>query len=193
MPPSPESFPDPAFQPEPSPTRRRWLTWLGLGLGGLTTGTAAVPLVATAFSPVINWTPDTWVTLGPVEQFPLNRMKIVHFKHPGRRAWDGASAYATAYVRRQPDTVVVFSVHCAHLGCPVTWFPESQLFMCPCHGGVYDSEGNVVGGPPPRGLFRYRHKIENGQLSIWAGHLPLLHAPLSPEGGQEDVAPPATE
>jgi Rieske Fe-S protein len=142
--------------------------------------------------------------VGRVTDFPQGQTRLVTFDNPIRQPWDGLVAHTGVFVRyegrdeREADetkahTFLVLAVNCAHLGCPVGWFPESGLFMCPCHGGVYDSEGSVVGGPPPRGLFRYRHKIENGQLLIWAGHLPLLHAPLSPEGGQEDVAPPATE
>jgi menaquinol-cytochrome c reductase iron-sulfur subunit len=56
----------------------------------------------------------------------------------------------------------VFAINCAHLGCPVRWFPQSGLFMCPCHGGVYYSDGSRASGPPERGLFEYRYKVEQG-------------------------------
>ena len=49
----------------------------------------------------------------------------------------------------------VFAINCAHLGCPVRWFPQSRLFMCPCHGGVYYEDGARASGPPERGLFEY--------------------------------------
>jgi Rieske Fe-S protein len=68
----------------------------------------------------------------------------------------------------------VFAVNCAHLGCPVKWFQQSRLFMCPCHGGVYYEDGSRASGPPPRGLFEYHAKIENGRLLIDAGRLPGL-------------------
>ena len=54
------------------------------------------------------------------------------------------------------DRFQVFAINCAHLGCPVRWFPESGLFMCPCHGGVYYDDGARASGPPPRGLYRVR-------------------------------------
>ena len=63
----------------------------------------------------------------------------------------------------------VFAINCAHLGCPVRWFPQSGLFMCPCHGGVYYSDGSRASGPPERGLFEYRYKVEQGNLLIQAG------------------------
>jgi menaquinol-cytochrome c reductase iron-sulfur subunit len=68
----------------------------------------------------------------------------------------------------------VFAVNCAHLGCPVRWFSESQLFMCPCHGGAYYADGSRASGPPERGLFTYEIKIENGRLLIDAGQMPTL-------------------
>jgi Rieske Fe-S protein len=62
----------------------------------------------------------------------------------------------------------VLSNSCAHLGCPVRWFPEKQLYLCPCHGGLYDINGGWVGGPPPRGMYRYTEAEvrENGKLYI---------------------------
>jgi menaquinol-cytochrome c reductase iron-sulfur subunit len=56
----------------------------------------------------------------------------------------------------------------------VRWFPQSRLFMCPCHGGVYYEDGSRASGPPPRGLFPYPAKIESGRLWIDAGRLPGL-------------------
>jgi len=50
------------------------------------------------------------------------------------------------------------------------------LFMCPCHGGVYYRDGARASGPPERGLTEYPCKVENGQISIYAGELP------TPEG-----------
>jgi Rieske Fe-S protein len=62
----------------------------------------------------------------------------------------------------------VLSNSCAHLGCPVRWFPEKKLYLCPCHGGLYDINGGWVGGPPPRGMYRYidAEVRENGKLYI---------------------------
>ena len=66
----------------------------------------------------------------------------------------------------------VFAINCAHLGCPVRWFAQSKLFMCPCHGGAYYADGSRASGPPERGLFEYDHKIANGALMISAGECP---------------------
>jgi menaquinol-cytochrome c reductase iron-sulfur subunit len=179
-----EPMHDPA---EELSSRRRLLKWLGFGLTGLAGGLCAVPVLGSILSPILRWKNDEWISLGKLEKFPTGRMMLVSFANPHRVASDGLTGQEAAYVRRDEiDRVVVFSVHCAHLGCPVSWFPQSGLFMCPCHGGVYSSEGKNVSGPPPRGLFRYQHRIENGELMIRAGHLPLLCDPLSPKGAEED-------
>ena len=81
----------------------------------------------------------------------------------------------------------VFAINCAHLGCPVRWFPQSNLFMCPCHGGVYYSDGSHAAGPPPRGLFQYHYKIEDGKLFIKGGEMPTTGSPTANING---VRPP---
>ena len=77
------------------------------------------------------------------------------------------------WVRRiEGDSFQVFAVNCMHLGCPVRWFPQSGLFMCPCHGGAYYRDGGRASGPPERGLFVYPSKVKDGILSIQTGELP---------------------
>jgi Rieske Fe-S protein len=69
------------------------------------------------------------------------------------------------------ENINVLSNSCAHLGCPVRWLTNAEghgEFLCPCHGGIYDINGNWVGGPPPRGMYRYTQvKIEeDGMLYV---------------------------
>ena len=63
----------------------------------------------------------------------------------------------------------VLSSSCAHLGCPVRWLiTEGEgEFLCPCHGGLYDSNGDYVGGPPPRGMYRYTYEVrQDGNVYV---------------------------
>ncbi len=61
----------------------------------------------------------------------------------------------------------VLSNHCAHLGCPVRWMPQEGGILCPCHGGIYDINGDHTGGPPPHGLWRYVSRIrEDGSIYV---------------------------
>ena len=84
---------------------------------------------------------------------------------------DQKSSGFTEQERREiENSLNVLSNSCAHLGCPVRWVvvEDHGEFLCPCHGGIYDINGGYVGGPPPRGMYRYT-KIqvrEDGKLYI---------------------------
>ena len=94
-------------------------------------------------------------------------------------AWDGATAKVACWVRHiEGDRFQVFAVNCAHLGCPVRWFAQSRLFMCPCHGGAYYEDGSRASGPPPRGLFEYEYQVRDGVLWVRGGQLPTLSRPV---------------
>ncbi len=147
----------------PSFWPRRWLAicWLRL---------CAAKADATASgSTWANWT-----------NFPRARHGWQSTRTRSRIRWDGETDDIPCWVRRvQGETFQVFAINCAHLGCPVRWFPQSGLFMCPCHGGVYYQDGSRASGPPPRGLFEYAYKVENGHLMIEAGQLPTLSTSAS--------------
>ena len=164
-------------QEGPKVVSRRWLLLkAGMALNGLVGIAFAVPIIRYLFAPV---RPDSyyksWVTLGPVDQFPVGETRLATYKTPWTRPWDGETVNVACYVRRVSSSqFTVFAINCAHLGCPVRWFPQSQLFMCPCHGGVYYADGSRASGPPERGLFIYDHKISGGNLQINAGQMPSL-------------------
>lgn len=125
-----------------------------------------------------------WIDLGPTGSFPHHETKQVTFANPLGQSWDGVTAQTSVFVRRQEDDseaapeFLVFAVNCAHLGCPVSWFPQSGLFMCPCHGGVYYANGERASGPPPHGLFRCSYRVRGGRLEIQAPHYPTINNPL---------------
>ena len=103
--------------------------------------------------------PVDWVPLGSVGDFPPDETRLVTFDNPIRQPWDGMAAHIGVYVRRQgeesdeKDQFLVLAANCAHLGCPVSWFPQSGLFMCPCHGGVYYATGERPRGRRHAGFF----------------------------------------
>jgi Rieske Fe-S protein len=156
---------------------RRWLLLkASIALNGVVGLSLAVPILRYLLSPVKK---DSyykrWISLGSLDQFPTGQTRLAFFKNPFTRSWDGQTDNVACYVRRMTATTFqVFAINCAHLGCPVRWFPESHLFMCPCHGGVYYANGARAAGPPPRGLFTYDWKIEEETLHINAGQMPTL-------------------
>jgi len=162
---------------DPLTVSRRWLLLKVGALFNAVVGVAvAVPVVKYLLSPV---KPDnaykSWVSLGTIDTFPVGETRLAKFTNPVSLEWDGATDRVACWVRRiSPPEFQVFAINCAHLGCPVRWFPQSQLFMCPCHGGAYYADGSRASGPPERGLFTYDAKIVDGKLQINAGQLPTL-------------------
>jgi menaquinol-cytochrome c reductase iron-sulfur subunit len=69
--------------------------------------------------------------------------------------------------------LTAFSVNCTHLGCPVRWLPDAELFMCPCHGGVYNRDGTVVAGPPPQPLVQFTVRVHDGLVQIRTQPVPI--------------------
>jgi hypothetical protein len=44
---------------------------------------------------------------------------------------------------------------------------DANNFICPCHGGVYGFEGEVIGGPPVRPLDRFQTRVSRaGQVEV---------------------------
>jgi Rieske Fe-S protein len=180
---TPQSLPEPATPAqEPTPPRRGFFRGLTYGLSALASAILGLPLVGYLLG--LRKQPIVWVRLGPVDQFQRGETRLVTFENPIRQPWDGLAAQTAVYVRLEGpdeaghDRFLVLAVNCAHLGCPVSWFPQSGLFMCPCHGGVYYGSGERASGPPPRGLFRCVWRIQAGALEIQAPHYPTLQDTL---------------
>lgn len=154
------------------PDRRRLLVRLSLGFGSLAAAAVAIPSVA--FLLGLRRTPRLWRDVGPVDKFALGSTVQVSFADPSPLSWGGVTAQTAAWLLRSgEEEFVAYSVNCTHLGCPVRWLEGAKLFMCPCHGGVFYSNGTVASGPPPRPLSRYPVRVAGGRVQIMASPTPI--------------------
>jgi len=162
-------------------SRRTFLFKLSLALNAVVGSVLAVPLVGYLLGPVKKDSDvGSWVSLGASDSFPLGEIRLVDFQSPVNSLGDGETAKVACWVRRvSSKQFQVFAVNCAHLGCPVRWFAQSKLFMCPCHGGAYYEDGSRAAGPPERGLFEYQTKVDGNALLIHAGNMPTLSTQAS--------------
>jgi menaquinol-cytochrome c reductase iron-sulfur subunit len=161
------------------PSRRNLLLKVGMGLNGVAAALMGVPLLGYVLSSFTRASSNSWISLGPLDRFPQGETRMAVYRNPVSKPWDGDTAEVPCWVRRiDSEKFQVFAINCTHLGCPVRWFQESRLFMCPCHGGAFYEDGSHASGPPPRGLFEYQHKIDSGELKVLGGHLPTLAEPL---------------
>ncbi len=176
-----ESLLDADFVQHPL-NRRNLLLTIGAALNGVVALAIAAPVVGYILGPALRKKGyyKNWVTLGAIDKYPNGETRLATFTEPYKTPTDGQTDDQACWVRRTSGTnFQVFAINCAHLDCPVRWFPQSGLFMCPCHGGVYYQDGSRAAGPPERGLFEYKWKIVNGELQINAGQLPTLSTQAS--------------
>jgi len=162
---------DPAgyFEGE-SMTRRTAFTVTGQALGGLAGAAIVLPAVGFAMAPLFEEEGDIWQGVGPVGDFSEETYRAVVITAVPEI---GETGKTTAYVRRGSADLkedasghIAISTRCAHLGCPVSFVESAGNFLCPCHGGVYDFEGKVIGGPPVRPLDRFQTRIKDGQVEV---------------------------
>jgi menaquinol-cytochrome c reductase iron-sulfur subunit len=155
-------------------TRRRFLNRISLALSGLAAAVVSVPIVAYLLSPLLQPAPEVWHDLGAVENFQIGATVEAPLDESSSLPWAGQTALTAIWLRRNADQdFTAFGLNCTHLGCPVNWRANAELFLCPCHGGVYYADGSVAGGPPPRPLVRYAVQIDANS------HVQVLLRPLT--------------
>jgi Rieske Fe-S protein len=179
----------PAAAPAPPATysRSRFLEASTIGLGAAIGAIVTVPVLGFTILPSFTNLKEDEVDLGPLENFPKGQYMIASYLANPKV---GEVSRRTAFIRNngftdggEPSFTVLYS-RCVHLGCPVQ--PNgpideaarkdvngvelrpvlAQSFGCPCHGGLYDAEGNRQAGPPVRSLDRYTFSIKNGNLVL---------------------------
>jgi menaquinol-cytochrome c reductase iron-sulfur subunit len=143
-------------------------------MGTVVAAIIGLPAVAFVLGPLTRKSPHVWRVVGTTGEFPIGVTVLVQFEDVSAEAWSGVTAQSAAWLRRTArEDFIAFSVNCTHLGCPVRWEPGAELFMCPCHGGVYYEDGTVAAGPPPESLKRYRARIRNGNVEIETRPIPI--------------------
>ena len=148
-------------------SRRQFFERLSVLLGSAAAALLGVPVVAFIVAPLFRKVPAAWRAVGKVEQFKIGETVAVTFQDASPLPWAGVTANTAAWLRRDTaENFIAFAINCTHLGCPVRWLKDANLFMCPCHGGVYYSDGAVAAGPPPRPLTRLAVRVRDGEVEL---------------------------
>jgi menaquinol-cytochrome c reductase iron-sulfur subunit len=182
-----EAVPAGSEQPLPGFPRSKFLEASLIGLSAALGGVLTLPVLGFMVLPSFTNVDEDDVDLGPLENFPEGEYVVATFFEDPRQ---GEVTRRTTFVRNngstdsgEPSFTILYS-RCVHLGCPVQ--PNgpideeaqkkvngvelrpvlAQSFGCPCHGGLYDSEGNRTAGPPVRSLDRFEFSIRNGNLIL---------------------------
>lgn len=147
--------------------RRRALALFVNSVVALIGGSLSAVLGAFALRPTRASQTDRWLRAGPVldltPNVPVPRV-LVASRQDG---WYRERARQTVFLVWDGDKAVhALSATCTHLGCQVRWDAATKNFRCPCHGGVFDTQGNVVSGPPPRPLDRIEARLDDSETDV---------------------------
>ncbi|HET9437014.1 MAG TPA: Rieske 2Fe-2S domain-containing protein [Gaiellaceae bacterium] len=173
--------------PLPAYTRSRFLEASTIGVGAAIGAVVTLPVLGFTVLPSFTNIEEGEADLGPIENFPEGEYVIASYL---AKPSQGEVSRRTVFVRNnglseggERSFTILYS-RCVHLGCPVqpngpideenTTEIEgvelrpvlAQSFGCPCHGGLYDAEGNRQAGPPVRSLDRLTFSIQNGRLVL---------------------------
>ena len=152
-------------------TRRAVFSGGAMALGGIASAAVLLPAIGFALGPVFEEEPTIYQDVGSPSDFVADNYVPVTITLVANI---GEAGKSTVYVRKTNPELpgekeggfVAISTRCAHAGCPVRWVTAAERFVCPCHGGVYDFQGLVTGGPPVRPLDRFVTRVRGGQVQI---------------------------
>ena len=152
-------------------SRKNFLQIVTMAIGGLISPAVAIPGIAYIIGPSIKTNQDQgWIRLGSVTKIEPGTPTLFKTTVQRSSGWIETDEEISVYVLTDNGRdFIAMSNICTHLGCRVRWISDKSQFFCPCHNGVFDKNGNVVSGPPPKPLNRYQVKVENDQLFVMGG------------------------
>lgn len=145
--------------------RRKFLSVLTTGIGAIIAGVMTVPVVLHSLAPVFHKREEEeWRPLGPTSAFPLEKIVVARLKISKSA---GRLNTKSVFVWRQEDQkFVVYSRDCTDLGCPLNFDSGSEWFYCPCHGGIFDKNGERRAGPPSKAMWRFKNRVHGDILEV---------------------------
>jgi Rieske Fe-S protein len=156
----------------PNLSRREFAKAITTFLGSIMGVITGFPLIAYIFSPATKVQKlDDWISLGSLEKYPVGTPTLFSFTRTKVNGWEQTTnSYGVFVIRDTESKVRVLSNVCTHLSCRVNWVEETQTFNCPCHDAMFDIEGNVLYGPPPKPMVQWSGEEievdEEGNLRI---------------------------
>lgn len=152
----------------PHMSRREFVTIFVGFLGTVMAVVVGLPSIGYIFSPALKkQKTDAWVSLGPLESYPIGVPTLFNFTRTRVNGWEKTvNSFGVYVLRETEEKTATYSNWCTHLSCRVTWHEDEELYVCPCHDGLFNINGEAVSGPPPRPLLQYENKVEEDILYI---------------------------
>lgn len=120
---------------------------------------------------------ENFVKVPDFGSLPIGKPTKLTFQYVEEQAFLRQNTFYDVWVIKSSSTEAkVFSPLCTHLSCHYGWNPNERVFACPCHGSVFNPNGEVIAGPAPRPLDTLPYKIQNGELYVnWKVFKPGIH------------------
>jgi len=136
--------------------RRAFLDYL-LGTSFAVTG-------AGLFAAIVRfvWPPHRVVGIQYVDRMLVGTLDDLKDGGAIRKVFNGRGVL----VVKTESGITAVDIKCTHLKCNVRWDEKRQIFVCPCHGGLFDAYGNVIAGPPPRPLRRIGVRVMGDSIYL---------------------------
>jgi Rieske Fe-S protein len=137
-------------------------------LGSIMGAVIVLPGIGYLLSPALSvQKKEAWIPLGPLENYPIGVPTLFSFTRTTVNGWEKTvNSFGVYVVRFDEVNYTVLSNMCTHLSCRVTWKEDLSEYICPCHDGHFDIEGQVTAGPPPAPMNEFETKVEEGNLFI---------------------------
>ena len=149
------------------PGRRSFLVRAIVAIQATIGATVAAIVGATALGPSFARRDEIWLRAAAVDALPDDQPLPVTLRIARQDGYSQVVDRTVVYlVRTGEQDVTALQSTCTHLGCRTSYDRGTKRILCPCHGGVFDVQGNVVAGPPPAPLPSLRTRIEDGQVLV---------------------------
>lgn len=165
-----EHHPAAAEKPIDEP-RRKLLLFFWFGAQAILAALIIIPGIRYFIQPLYDKVQSQRIQLGDLRALPEDEPTRVNYSILQRAGYDISKQNDFVYALREDNQVKVFSPVCTHMGCNVAWNEQNQEFECPCHGGKYNKNGEVIAGPPPKPLHQYPVEVDQGTVWITLGEL----------------------
>lgn len=152
-------------------SRRDFLGIATFSIGGFISLVMGIPAIAYIIGPALKTKEEqNWIPLGATSKVEVGTPTLFKAKVERQAGWIVNEEELTFYVVTEDGREFsAISNVCTHLGCRVRWVSDQEQFFCPCHNAIFDRNGGVVEGPPPRPLDHYEVKEEDGQIFVLGG------------------------
>jgi Rieske Fe-S protein len=146
-------------------SRRAFITTSVLAGGAVVL--AAIPIVSTVVLPSLKKGAGKWVDFGKADKLTPDDFSMLSYEFMVKDGWQDLPQRGFVWAKSDDKAgVKIFSSTCSHLACSVIWNKEKGMFLCPCHSGLFDPNGQPAGGPPKKPLTLLPNKIEEGKLMV---------------------------